>query len=143
VRQICTPDFLAFALDRIPEAWKVSSIVSTELWAPKVMSYNCAGIPAGAPFVADAFGFLIFEPGEVQAAIGPFVLGSSAGIALSQSAGRLTLLPVSQRLDVSSPPSAVLRLIRSTVRPEVFAAAFWSSRSKRSSIAMSWRPRSL
>jgi hypothetical protein len=126
VGQTCTPDFFAFALDRIREAWKVSLMTEAELWAPKAMSYNSAAIPAGDPFVAhasspDAFGFLVFKLAEVHAAVGPFVPGSSADISLSQSAGRLTLLPVSQRLDESNLPSAVLHLIRSIPKTEAFA----------------------
>jgi hypothetical protein len=126
VGQICAPEFLAFALDRIQEAWKVPSIVEAELWTPKAMSYNCAGIPAGTPFVAhtsslDAFEFLIFKSADVHAAVGPFVPGSSTDISLLQSAGRLILLPVSQRLDASNPPSAVLRLIRSIQKTEALA----------------------
>jgi hypothetical protein len=97
---ICRPDFLVFALDRIHEAWKVPSMAEAELWAPKPISYNSVRIPAGAPFVAhasslDTFRFLVFKPAEFHATIGPFVPGSSADISLSQSAGRLSLLPVS------------------------------------------------
>jgi hypothetical protein len=125
VGQTWTPDFLAFVLDRIREALKVPSMVKTELSAPKAMSCNCAGIPAGAPFVARAsspevFGFLVSKSAEVWAAVGPFVPGSSADSSLSQSVGRLTLLPVSQRPNASNPPSAVLRLIRSISKTEGF-----------------------
>jgi hypothetical protein len=52
VGQICTPNFFAFALYRIREAWKVPSMAEAELWAPKAMSHNCEGILDGAPFVA-------------------------------------------------------------------------------------------
>jgi hypothetical protein len=55
------------------------------------MSYNCAWIPAGAPFVAHASSpgalqFLFFKPAEVHAAVGPFVSGSSAEISLLKHA---------------------------------------------------------
>jgi hypothetical protein len=124
--QICTTDFLAFALDRIHEAWKMPSMAEAELWAPKVMSYNCVGIPTGALFVAhasspNAFGFLIFKSAEFHAAVDPFVPGSSADISLSQSAGHLSLLPVSQRLDALNPPYPLLRLIPSILKIETFA----------------------
>jgi hypothetical protein len=97
-------EFLAFAVDRIRKAWNVSSMAEAELEMPKAMSYNCAEILVGALFVAhsssvDAFGFLFFKSAKLYAAGGPFGPGSSAEISLSQSAGRLTLLPVSQRLD--------------------------------------------
>jgi hypothetical protein len=88
VEHICTPDFLAFEPNGIREAWKVRLMVEAGLWA---RSYNCAGIPAGAPFVMHAssfytFRFLVFKSAEVRAAVGTFVPDNSSGISLSQSA---------------------------------------------------------
>jgi hypothetical protein len=102
VGQICRPDFLAFALDRIREALKAPSMAEAELWAPKAMSYNCGGFPPALrswrmPPSPTRSGFLVFKSAEVHATVGPFVPGSSADISLLQSVGRLTLLPVSQR----------------------------------------------
>jgi hypothetical protein len=89
--QIYTPNFFAFTPDRIRKAWKLPLLAEAELWAPKAMSYNCTGIPTGAPFVADtfspdAFRFLVFKSAEIYAAVGPFVPGSFVDISLSQYA---------------------------------------------------------